>query len=152
MKYTSTSPTGSPATVATLVGVAVLILGLFIIFSISLSKDGAIQVIDKNLIIKAFPYSMKIGLNDLDIDKMRIINMKKEKINIGMRTNGIGLPGLQIGWFSGNIGKMKLYLTDREKVLELPTKKGYIILFSTKNGESIMNEIRTEASAIETVK
>jgi len=152
MKYDMTSPAGNPTTIVTLIGIAVIIIGLLIIFSISLSQDGAIQVVDKNLVIKAFPYSTKISLNDLDIEKMRIIDMNKEKINIGMRTNGIGLPGLHLGWFSGIKGKMKLYLTDRSNVLELPTKKGYIILFSTTNGENIMKDIRTEAAGIEVIE
>lgn len=61
-----------------------------------------------------------------------------------IRTNGIGLPGLLVGWFRGDGEKYKLYVTDKENVLYIPTKKGYTILISTVAGEDIIKELHMQ--------
>lgn len=67
--------------------------------------------------------------------------MDNTDIKIKFRLNGVGLSGLNIGWFTGFGKKYKLYLTDRHNVLYIPTNKGYTILFSTLDGQKIIDQL-----------
>ncbi len=94
------------------------------------------------LSINSLVYKTKLPLSSIDIQNAKVINMYDEKISITVRTNGIGLPHAQIGWFRGPLGKYKLYLTDRTSVLYLPTTEGYIILFSSKDAQTILEQLQ----------
>jgi len=105
-------------------------------------KKNVLEVNKKGILIKTILYPTNLDWEEVEINEIEVINMNEENIKIGIRTNGVGLPGMQIGWFNGNMGKMKLYITDKSEVLRIPTKNGYIIYFSTKEGEEIINEIK----------
>jgi hypothetical protein len=67
--------------------------------------------------------------------------LNESDIKINARQNGIGLPGLLVGWFSSSEGRLKLYISDKSEVLYIPTKLKYTILFSTKKADEIINVI-----------
>jgi hypothetical protein len=101
---------------------------------------------DDQLDISSVFYNTRIALSDIDGAEVRVVNMNEENFGITRRTNGIGLPGLQVGWFSGNGKKYKLYVSDRSKVLVIPTKNDYDILFSSVDADLIAQEIREKTN------
>ena len=61
------------------------------------------------------------------------------------RTNGIGLPGYSAGWFKlANGEKALLFVTDRGKVVYMPTTDGYSVLLSTVNPEEFLESLNKE--------
>jgi hypothetical protein len=57
----------------------------------------------------------------------------------GRRTMGTGLPGYQAGWFRLRNGdRALLYLTDRSKVVYVPTTEGYAVLLSPSEPDKFL--------------
>lgn len=123
--------------------ILVLILLLFVFLAVTLLSAGNYKLsIDENtLMIKSLMFNTNIYLSDIDKENIKVIDMNDDSIKINMRTNGIGLPGLKIGWFSGNGIKYKMYVTDKSEVVEIPTMKNYTILFSSKDSKRIVKII-----------
>lgn len=105
------------------------------------SRNYKLSIGDGKLHIKSIFYNTTINLSDIKKEDLKVINLNTSDIKIRFKLNGIGLPGLSIGWFSGGGQKYKLYITDKTHVLVIPTIKGYTILFSTLQGQEIIKEI-----------
>ncbi len=55
------------------------------------------------------------------------------------RSNGVGLANYQVGWFRLKNGQRALcFLTRRDSVLYLPTKKSFVLLLSTSEPEQLL--------------
>jgi hypothetical protein len=64
-----------------------------------------------------------------------------------LRTNGLGLPGYQAGWFRlRRAGKGLLFLTDRSHVVVIPTRLGYTILLSTPEPERMVEALHRSSA------
>jgi len=62
---------------------------------------------------------------------------------LGVRTNGIGMPGLRLGWFElRGGGKAFVAITDPDKVVRIPTRNGYTILVSTDDPDALLRRLR----------
>jgi len=142
MTFEMTKPVLSTDIIIYVVSVFVIILGIFIFILMLSSKNYSLEVNDQHITIKSLFYNSNLLISDIDIKKIAKINLNNSDIKIHIRLNGIGLPGLLIGWFSSSEGKLKLYVTDKNEVLYLPTKQNYTILFSTKNADEIINTIK----------
>ena len=119
-------------------GLLILIFGT--IFSM---KNTNLTLTDNEIIIKSVFYGRKIPLEDILTEQIKSINLYHDTdYNISIRTNGIGLPGFNLGWAKLKNGERALvYLTDRNNVLLVPTKN-FILLFSMNNIEEFINKIR----------
>jgi len=142
MKFEMTGP--QFFTVATVYLILGLLFFLYTFVAITFISAGKykLEIKGGNMTIKSILYNTKISLDKIKIDEVKVTNLEEEPKIISVRTNGIGLPGLKIGWFSGNGKNYKLYLTDKTHVLSIPTKKNYEILFSTTEGERIINLLK----------
>ena len=59
------------------------------------------------------------------------------------RTNGAGLPGYAAGWFKlRNKEKALVFLTDRSRVVYIPTNKDYSVLLSVREAEEFADAIQ----------
>jgi len=141
MKFSMTQPTNISQVVVILV---ILLLFVGIATLLISARFYKIEITDNQFKIKGLVYKTILDLDEIDIANVRLINMNEEKIKMDIRTNGIGLPGLLVGWFRGDGEKYKLYVTDKENVLYIPTKKGYTILISTVAGEDIIKELHMQ--------
>src|SRR5574344_57839 len=148
VKFEMTKPVFSSVVSIYLILAFVFLIFLFLAITF-ISAGNYKMVIDNNqMTIKSVFYNTKISLSDIEKSNIKVININNENTQIQIRTNGIGLPGMQIGWFSGNGIKYKLYITDRNEVVSIPTKKGYTILFSSKHATEIVNELKRNADSI----
>ena len=63
--------------------------------------------------------------------------------DLAMRTNGIGMPGLSLGWFRlRDGGKAFVAITDPDKVVRIPTRDGYTILVSVDEPDALLRRLR----------
>ena len=63
------------------------------------------------------------------------------------RTNGVGLPGYQAGWFKLADGeKALLFVTDPTAVLYIPTGEGYSLLMSVLDAPRFLASIKKQHS------
>jgi hypothetical protein len=59
------------------------------------------------------------------------------------RTNGAGLPGYSAGWFTLRDGEKSLaFVTDRHRVLYLPTREGYALMVSLLEPDRFLVALR----------
>ena len=62
--------------------------------------------------------------------------------DLDVRTNGIGMPGLRIGWFRlGDGGKAFAAITDPDKVVRIPTRDGYTVLVSVDEPDELLRRL-----------
>jgi len=118
------------------------VLFALIVLVIATSTKSSLSIDNGRLIISSLIYKDNLPLSSIDKENVKAINMYDENLTITLRTNGIGLPHAQIGWFRGSGGKYKLYLTDKTSVVSIPTTEGYTILFSSKDAEQIVKIIK----------
>jgi hypothetical protein len=105
-------------------------------------KNTTIHITNGFLTIKAFFYGKSIPLDNINVNGIRKLNLyHDDEYNIKIRSNGIGLPNYYTGWMKLNNGnKALVYLTDRKKVILIPTKE-YDILFSTDDFDGIKDTL-----------
>ncbi len=113
-------------------------------YAIQTTRTATIEIGSDELLIHAGFYSRTIALADLDIDAARTIDLKAEpSFRPKWRTNGVGLPGLQAGWFRlRNKEKALLLLTDPSAVAYVPTRQGFSLLFSLPDPKAFLASLR----------
>jgi len=116
-----------PLRVSILIVVLIVCLGL-----VFFTKNSSVNIDNGLLTIKSLFFGKTILYEDIDIDGIKQLNLKKDKdYNIKSRTFGIGLPNYYIGWMRLNNGnKALVYLKDRTNVVLIPTN-AYDILISS---------------------
>ena len=109
------------------------------------SKNTRFEVTDQGLKISSVMYGRFIPKEDLVTDKLEIVNMNLQKdYKLNVRTNGIGLPGFDAGWFKlKNKEKALVFVTDPTSVVYIPTTKGYSVLLSVRNVEEFRYAARS---------
>ena len=141
------SPIISKGFSLSMIGFAILWLGVIALFvGIMVSAHNIQYAINsQGLTIKnAIFYGRTIRKDEIAIDGARIINLNEEPAyKPALRTNGIGLPGFQSGWFRlKNKEKALLFVTDYQKVLYLPTTKDYSLLISVTDPETMLEKMK----------
>ena len=149
MTYGMTKPMLNADIFIYVIGIIVILLGVFILVMMLSSRNYTICVKEERLYISSLFYNTNIELKEIDVDNMKVINLNTSGITINSRVNGLGLPGLLVGWFSSSAGKLKLYVSDKTQVLSIPTKLDYQIFFSTVQGEEIIKDGRFVLSGTE---
>lgn len=85
----------------------------------------------------------------LRTDDGRIVDLRAEPdLQPTRRTMGTALGGFFAGWFRLRSGEKALvYLTDRRRVLYLPTTEGYSVLLSSAEPERLLEALRERRPA-----
>lgn len=132
----------SPGTTLFLVGLTVLMSVLAIGFGwLAMSATRPSVVVDEaTLTLKAPLYGRSIDLPRIRFDEARVVNVDSSSdVRPKLRTNGIGLPGLGVGWFKLANGERALVaLSSRNRVVYVPTDDGYSLLFSIERPEAFL--------------
>ena len=116
--------------------VLILLVGLFAIIGYS-SRNAKFEVSDQGLRISGGLYGQFIPREEIEGENAKIINLNTDtEYKPKLRTNGVGLPVYSEGWFKlNNNVKALLFVTDRSKVVYIPTSQDYSILLSVSNAE-----------------
>lgn len=126
--------TGSPLWLLGLI-VALLLALAAGLATIALSTRGApVELSAEGLRIRSPFYGRLISWREIDATTVRAVDLADEPgLRPGFRSNGIGLPGYQAGWFSLKNGRDGLlFLTDRGRVAVIPTRT-YTVLLSVED-------------------
>ncbi|HET9048403.1 MAG TPA: hypothetical protein VFN29_05535 [Chiayiivirga sp.] len=92
-----------------------------------------VEIVEGTLIVRAMIYTRRRPLAQLDGAHARIIDLDHERAWAPvLRLNGVGLPGVQIGYFRGSPFRRRLFclITSRQRVLLIPELHGesYLLL------------------------
>ena len=89
-------------------------------------------------------YGKYIPKENLDLNGIQVVDLKTQtSLQPHLRTNGVGLPGYEAGWFNlKDKERALLFVTDRENVVYIPTL-GYSILLSTKDTNKMVDSLQS---------
>lgn len=127
-------------------GFAIFLIGLLILFGymVHASRHTKFEIDSGELKISGDIYGRRIPLNTLELKEAKIINLKTDHdYKMKWRTNGAALPGYASGWFKLNNGEKSLaFLTNRDRVVYIPTQNGYCLLLSVQQPEEFLHALK----------
>jgi hypothetical protein len=132
-----TPASSTPFVVLLAIGILlILLLGFFAFIGYS-ARNVRFEVNDQGLRIKGGIYGRFIPKEEITTENIQILDLNTyPEYKPRIRTNGIGLPGYDEGWFKlKNNEKALLFLTDCSNVVYIPTKQDYSVLLSVKEAE-----------------
>ena len=126
-----------------IIGFLLLLAGAFGYFLYS-SYNTTVSLTPDDVEIRGALYSRTIPLNQIDVEEARVIDLALDKdFAPKLRTNGIGIPGYQAGWFKLKNGrKALLHVTNKSNILLLPTSGDYDVLLSVGNANTFLEQLR----------
>ena len=123
--------------------ILIAVIGLFVFIGYS-SRHVSFEVNDQGLRISKAVYGRFIPIEEIIREEVKVINLGVDsEYKPKTRTNGIGLPGYNEGWFRlQNKEKALLFVTDRSSVVYIPTTKEYSVLLSVREAEEFAGYLR----------
>lgn len=114
-----------------------------------LARNARCEVKPEGLDIHAIWYGRTIPYEELRLEEGRAVDLGREpELRPRWRTNGIGLPGYQSGWFKlQDERKALLFVTDPTSVLLLPTTNDWSVLVSVAAPEALLEALRRASTA-----
>jgi hypothetical protein len=112
------------------------VIGLFVYIGYS-SRNIQFTINDDGLRISPGLYGRLIPREAIKTEGVRVINLTIDSEYLPKwRTNGVGLPGYSAGWFKLKNGEKALvFLTERTRVVYMPTTENYSVLLSVREAE-----------------
>jgi len=139
----------STGTLATLYGIAVVVLALALLFWwIAWGTSQMSVAIGHGVLQVRVPiYGREIPVTRLDAARAAVVDLgASPQLRPKLRTNGISVPGLGVGWFRLSDGsKALLAITRRSDVLYVPTHDGYVLLLSVRKPQRVLEQLRAAA-------
>jgi hypothetical protein len=82
-------------------------------------------------------YGRSILWEDINREGIKVLNLNIDTdYQLERRTNGAGMPGFASGWFRlANNEKALVFVTDRNRVVYIPTRQDYSVLLSVSEAE-----------------
>ncbi len=107
-------------------------------------KHSRAEVSPQGLRLVGDLWGRTIPLERLRIDEARVINLDDEpSLRPTARTMGTGIGGFASGWFRLRNGeKALIYLTDRARVVYVPTRDGYSVMLSSSEPDRLLSALR----------
>lgn len=121
------------------VGIAVL-LAILALWQLSVVR---IEVNADSLRVGGGLYHISVPLTEVRRDAVTLHGPEHTSKILGLRTNGIGMPGMALGWFRAKSGGDKIFaaVTDGGRVLVIPTTAGYSILVSPDEPDALLETL-----------
>jgi len=137
---------GSNGPLWMLAGISVMLLLMVALFAwlAYSSRHTQFEVSAEGLQISSTMYGRMIPAAALVVDGAQVLDLGRDRqYRPKWKTNGSGLPGYQAGWFKLHNGeKSLLFVTDRKRVVYVPTNDGYSVLISVKQTEQFIAALR----------
>lgn len=137
-------PSGRATTWMAIILLIPLVLAVVLPWLLLGARKADFSLSPEGLRIAAHLYGRRIPADALLLNQARVVDLDQEPaFQPKRRTNGIGLPGYQAGWFRLRDGeKALLFLPDRSRVVYLPTTKGYAVLMSLDRPDDFLRSLR----------
>ena len=130
-----------------LAAIIVVLIGLIALmaYMVHAGRSATFTIADGALTIRGGMYGRTIPLEMIDRDGTEIVSIEKgSPLEPTHRTNGLGLPGFQLGKFRlRNGAKALVYLTRREGVVHIPLSDGTTLLLTPTNPEAFLTALTT---------
>lgn len=127
--------------------ICVLILPLLLLAWLAWSTQHAqFTVSPEGLRLQGDLWGRHIPLRALKLDEAVVTDLRQDVAHQPKRrTMGSALPGYSAGWFElRNGSKGLLYVTDRSRVVRLPTSEGYTLLLSVPEPQRLLDALRAQ--------
>jgi len=113
------------------------------------TQRSRIELHPDQLRIRGDLYGRTISYDRLLTADARVVDLRGEpSLAPVSRRVGTGLPGYRAGWFRLRNGQKALvYVTDMTRVVFIPTRENYAILFSAQQPDALLAELRQRAGA-----
>ena len=139
-------PANTRALWAIIVVLAVVIGGAATVLFLTTrgARHSRFEVSDEGLRLHGDLYGRLLPPAAIRSDWIRVVNLAHSPELVPVRrTAGTDVGGYQSGWFKLRNGeKGLLYLTDRSKVVYVPTAEGYVLLLSAQEPEKLAARLR----------
>ena len=100
------------------------------------------------LVVGGGLYKERIALTDIEVDRIAIVDVGQGKAALTYRKNGVGMPGLSLGWFASRTGRDAFVAASRrDRVVVLPTTRGHDVLVSPADPEAFVRDVRAAVGA-----
>ena len=87
-------------------------------------------------------YSVSVHRDVIQKDEVRVLSPTQGSYGLGYRTNGVGMPGLSLGWFQPIKGKKVFALVTQGTPILVPTTLDYDLVISPVDSEQFLSAIR----------
>jgi len=108
------------------------------------SRHARFEVGPDGLTLRGDLYGRTLPRATLRTESARVVDLEREpNLRPIRRTFGSAFPGYRSGWFRLADGeKALLYVTDRSKVVYVPTSEGYALLLSAADPTGLVASLR----------
>jgi hypothetical protein len=108
-----------------------------------------IRITGPDLVVGGGLYTLKVPLRDVYPERA-IVAGQGHVPSLVFRTNGVGMPGLALGWFrTRERSKVFGAVADAEKAVLLPTAYDYDIVVSPRDPDKFLRDLRTYKSSLQ---
>ena len=124
----------------------VFLLGLLALFGYFgyAARNARIVVSPGELRIVGGLYGRTLPLSSLNLQAAARVDLRSASdFSPRVRTNGIGLPGYQSGWFQLKNGEKALLFVTSPDVVRIPTRENYSVLLSVPDPDAFLQALRT---------
>ncbi len=127
-------------------GIGLLMVGvtaLILLMAWGATRAG-FEVSPEGLHVRGALYGRKLPHASLLLERARHVDFRVDlELRPRRRTNGIGLPGYLAGWIKLRSGEKALaFLSDRSRVVYIPTTEGYSMMLSVYDPEIFLSRLR----------
>ncbi|AVQ08197.1 TPA: hypothetical protein HH295_13100 [Xanthomonas vasicola pv. zeae] len=107
----------------------------------SLLATARIDIIEDSLVAGGGLYKLKVPLDRIDVAHARIL-LPDDPFRLSWRTNGLGWPGLNLGWFSSK-GPKRVFAVDTRKAdrVYVPTFEEFDIVLTPTDPGAFLNAL-----------
>lgn len=130
-------------------GILLLLLVLcgLMVFLVYSARHVQFTVSAEGLRISGDLYGRLVPPGKLKTEAARVVDLRlDDALQLSLRTNGAAFPGYSSGWYRLKNGEKALcFLTDRSRVVYVPTTDGYSVLMSTADPAALLAAVREVA-------
>ncbi len=110
--------------------------------------QSSIILTDTELLFNVPVYGKRFAFSEIEVDQIQTANLSSDRgVRLFVRSNGVGVPGYQLGWFRLRDTRKALAAVTGDDVVIIPTRRGYSLVATVADPSKVANEIRQRAHA-----
>lgn len=120
-----------------------LTVGVFAWFLVG-QQHSLLAISDQGLRLKVPMYGRVIPTQAVVFAQIQPVTLDRQSpYRLKWRTNGLSVPGYDLGWFSTfGGGKVLAAITKTDQVIAIPTTKGYTLLVSVEQPDQVTAQLQ----------
>ena len=137
-----------PISVIVMVLAVALVMGAIALFLDRMLERHRLLLDAGGIEVATTFYRQRIAFAELKLDAARVVRLDEHpELKPLLKSNGYALPGFRSGWFRlRNWRKAFVATSDGERVLWLPTTRGFDLLLQPRDPQRLLDRLRGLAS------